>query len=50
MDVRHTISHLENRKRKGFLEEIRLLGGRGLHTNKKVAQISLGLYLMSRLV
>jgi hypothetical protein len=41
---RHTTSHLEKKKKRGFL--VRILGGRSLHTTKSIAaQIFVGVVI-----
>jgi hypothetical protein len=39
MDAETHTTHPENKNRRSFSMEIRCLGGRGLHTNKSIAQI-----------
>ena len=42
VSLRHTTSHLANRNKRSISMGIRWLGGRSLHTNRSIAQISVG--------
>jgi len=46
---KHTTSHLENKNRKILSVGCRWLGGRSLHTTKSIAQILVGIVIMSHL-